>query len=56
MVKRLQWLLTKIKVLIMPHIYDLNPNLKERKEPTISKEKAPAPKNRGRPKGSKNKK
>ncbi len=36
----------------MPHIYDLNPKLK----PKATKDKAPAPKKRGRPKGSKAKK
>ena len=40
----------------MPHIYELNPHLRPKKEPTIAKPKVPTPKKRGRPKGSKNKK
>jgi len=51
MLKCIKSLLKKIRMLIMPHIYDLNPKLKPKakKEPVI--EKAPAPKKkRGRPK------
>lgn len=44
----------------MPHLYDLNPHLRPKKEPTVAKApvkaKAEPPKKRGRPKGSKNKK
>ena len=58
MLKRMKWLLEKLRRVLMPHVYDLNPHLKKfasRQEPKIV-EKAPAPKKRGRPKGSKNKK
>ena len=54
----MKWLLEKLRRFLMPHVYDLNPHLKKwakRQEPKIV-EKAPAPKKRGRPKGSKTKK
>jgi hypothetical protein len=50
------WLINKLRRVFMPHLYDLNPQLKAKKEPTVVKPKAAAPKKRGRPKGSKNKK
>ena len=38
----------------MPHLYDLNPQLKgKKKEPQVVKPKAPAPKKAGRPKKAK---
>jgi|ETNvirenome_2_60_1030617.scaffolds.fasta_scaffold38191_3 hypothetical protein len=42
----------------MPHLYDLNPNLRPGKAAAPKKEAIPKaePKKRGRPKGSKNKK
>lgn len=54
----MKWILEKLRRLFMPHIYELNPHLRPKKEPTIAKAqpKAAAPKKRGRPKGSKNKK
>ncbi len=54
----MRWLLYRLRRVLMPHVYDLNPHLKKwakRQEPKIV-EKAPTPKKRGRPKGSKTKK
>ena len=46
----MKWILTKLRRLFMPHLYDLNPKLKgKKKELKIVKEKAPA-KKPGRPK------
>ena len=50
----MKWILDKLRRVFMPHLYDLNPQLKgEKKEPKIAKPKAPAPKKRGRPKKAK---
>tara|TARA_R100001460_G_scaffold43613_2_gene79957 strand:+ start:149 stop:322 length:174 start_codon:yes stop_codon:yes gene_type:complete len=53
MTNPISWIFNKLGRLFMPHLYNLNPQLKgKKKEPEIVKPKAP-PKKRGRPKKGK---